>query len=587
MSGRIAQASIDEVRERADIVEIVRMRVDLRKAGIEWKGRCPFHEERTGSFWVNPIKKTYYCFGCSARGDLITFVRETQTLTFTEAIEWLADRVGVELVYEAVDPAQAQAAERVKRLRELLGVTAEFYARQLEQSPDAERARSYLAERGFTAETLARFRIGYAPDAWDQVVSGALKRGFSQDELTAAGLAQPGKRGPIDRFRGRLIFPLCDRIGNVIAFGARRLPPDEEGPKYLNSPEGPLWRKGAILYGLHLAKTPIAKLDRAIVVEGYTDVIALVQAGHENVVASMGTALTSDQLRELRQLSRNLVLCFDADNAGTEAALRGLELAREAGLDVRIAVLPAGTDPADLAHDRDAFEGVISAARTVPAFRIELLLARADTETGEGRSRAYELARELFASLQPTPERDELIQHVAGRLRLSPQLEAVLYAGGSARRRAPAGAAPALPPPQDRAEVDELIVLALAAGAGPRGLELLDGLGLDAFTFAETRAGFGLVRAQLAGEPLTDEQDAIRERLEPELHALGSRHAADGALVEVATRVRVRSFRLRIEALKQKVASADVTAEELAELIRLQALARSTGGLWGPRTSGT
>ena len=280
------------------------------------------------------------------------------------------------------------------------------------------------------------------------------------------------------------------------------------------------------------------------------------------------------------------MLCFDADNAGTEAALRGLELAREAGLDVRIAVLPEGADPADLAHDRDAFEGVIAAARTVPSFRIELLLARADTTTGEGRSRAYELARELFASLEPTPERDELIQHVAGRLRLSQQLENTLYAGGAARRRAPAGAAPAPAHFEDRAELDERMVLALAVGSGARGLELLDGLGAEAFTFAETRAGFGLVRAQLAGEPLTSEQDAIRARLEPELHALGSRHAADGALGEVATRVQVRSLRLRIEALKQKVASADVSPEELDELIRLQALARSTGGLWGPRTSG-
>ena len=279
MTGRIAQTSIDEVVERADLLELASARTDLKRSGAgEFSGRCPFHDERTASFWVNPLKKTYYCFGCQRKGGVIQFVMETQSLGFVDAIETLAERYSVELVRERSDPADDARRARAARLHELLELAATFYRRYLLESPAAAGARAYVEGRGISQEVAERFGIGYAPAEWERVATAAQSRGFSEDELVAAGLARRAQRGRqslIDLFRGRLMFPLCDLRGRVVALAGRRLPPDEDGPKYVNSPEGPIWRKGDVLYGLHLAKGAIARANRAIVVEGYTDVIML------------------------------------------------------------------------------------------------------------------------------------------------------------------------------------------------------------------------------------------------------------------------------------------------------------------------
>ena len=336
---RIKDASVDEVKAAADMVSVVSARSPLRKAGARYVGRCPFHEERTPSFSVNAVDKLYYCFGCGAKGDLITFVRETEQLDFAGAIEWLADRFNVQIEYEETSPEQDARRRRRERLLEVLEAAASFYERYLWDSQAGSLARDYLAGRGLGEEVCRQYRLGLAPGG-STLTRKALERGFTRDELLAAGL---GNRRGNDYFFGRLLFPLADARGRVLGFQARKLREDDPlKAKYVNSPEGELFRKGDLLYGLDRARAAIAKQERAVVVEGNTDVLALSQAGIEPVVASMGTALTERQLKELSRLTNRVWLCFDGDAAGETATLRGMELAAAQGLDVRVVALPAG-----------------------------------------------------------------------------------------------------------------------------------------------------------------------------------------------------------------------------------------------------
>ena len=295
----------------------------------------------------------------ASRAALFDFVAEDREPPFPEAVEWLADRYGVEVEREDLSPADRDRLDRAKRVDGLLDDVTSFYERYLERAEEAQAARDYLAERGVSAESIARFRLGFAPSDWDRVARAAQQKGYPPELLLDAGVSSQGRRGPIDRFRGRITFPLCDARGRVRGFGARVMP-GGEGPKYLNSPESEIFKKSRILYGLHLARPAIAKRHRAIVVEGYTDVIALHAAGFEEAVAAMGTSLTEDGVRELRRLADAVVLCFDADAAGQEAALRGMAIAERSGLRVRIVALPAGEDPADiLARGPEAFEAAL------------------------------------------------------------------------------------------------------------------------------------------------------------------------------------------------------------------------------------
>src|ERR687888_1777640 len=313
---RIKDASVEEVKEAADIVAVVSARTQLRKAGARYLGRCPFHEERTPSFSVNATDKLYYCFGCGAKGDLITFVRESEQLDFAGAVEWLADRFNVRLEYEQVSPQQDERRRRRGRLFSLLDAAASFYERYLWESQAGSAARDYLAGRGLGEDICREYRLGLALGG-TTLTRKAVEKGFTRDELRAAGLINA--RGN-DYFNGRLLFPLSDARGRVLGFQARKLRDDDPlRAKYVNSPEGELFRKGDLLYGLDRARGAIAKQERAIVVEGNTDVLALRQAGIEPVVAAMGTALTQRQLQELGRLTKRIWLCFDGDAAGEAA----------------------------------------------------------------------------------------------------------------------------------------------------------------------------------------------------------------------------------------------------------------------------
>jgi DNA primase len=411
----IKDASVEEVKAAADILAVVGGRTQLRKAGPRYVARCPFHEERTPSFSVNAVEKFYYCFGCGAKGDVITFVRETEQLDFAGAVEWLADRFNVQIEYEETSPEQDARRKRRERLFDVLDAAATFYERYLWDSQAGSLARDYLAGRGLKEEVCREYRLGLALGG-TTLSRKAAERGFTREELAAAGLVN--RRGN-DYFSGRLLFPLADARGRVLGFQARKLREDDPlRAKYVNSPEGELFRKGDLLYGLDRARAAIAKQERAVVVEGNTDVLALRQAGIEPVVASMGTALTERQLKELARLSNRLWLCFDGDAAGEAATLRGMELAAAQGLDVHVVALPPGFDPADLA---EGFEQRLGAAESYLLYR-----TRIEIERAADRQEAFVRVREVLARFEDSPQRHEAIRFAADKLDLPKETQAGL-----------------------------------------------------------------------------------------------------------------------------------------------------------------
>jgi DNA primase len=411
--------SKERVKDAADILEIVSAYTDLQQRGQDFWGNCPFHDERTPSFKVNPRDKLYYCFGCEASGDVFRFVEEKEGLTFPETVESLAERYGVEVERENEDP-QAEARRRRKaRLWELLERTAKFYERYLWEAPKAEKARAYLAGRGLSEDVLRRFGVGMAPSAWDQVLTGSQRAGFKVDELLAAGLIQKGRQGGhYDRFRSRITFPIRDQRGRVLGFGARALSADSK-PKYLNSPEGELYRKSHTLYGIDRARGPIAKARRAIVVEGYTDVLALHQAGVEEAVAIMGTAITPEQITMLAGLTEAVVLALDADRAGADAMIRAQKVAGGKSLELRVAAMPEGEDPADMLQggSADRVMKLVDEAIDLPSFRVDVALGRGDLGSLTGRERVLEEVGPVLKTMgETTLGFQELIRKVADRL---------------------------------------------------------------------------------------------------------------------------------------------------------------------------
>ena len=418
----IKRTSVEQAVDTANIVEIVEARTPLRRVGARYVGRCPFHEERTPSFSVNAERKLYHCFGCGAGGDLLKFVQETEGLDFVGSVEWLADRYRVELEYEEASPQAERARSRRDRLFGLLDAAARFYERHLWNTDAGERARGYLVERGLGEEVCREFRLGLSPGDVT-LPAKAKRRGYTDEELAAAGLVN--RRGR-DYFGHRLIFPLADTRGRVVGFGARRLEWVEDSrAKYVNSPEGDVFQKTSIVYGLDLARPVIAKSENAIIVEGYTDVLALRQAGMPEVVASMGTSLTEQQLRELGRLAKRVFLCFDSDAAGEAATLRGMELAVRQGLDVRVVALPPGLDPADAADD---FAGRLEGAEGYLLYRVRLELERASS-----RQEAFENVREILSRAEDSPDRVEAVRLAVDHLDLPPETQSG-FAPGRHRR---------------------------------------------------------------------------------------------------------------------------------------------------------
>jgi DNA primase len=421
----ISGESLERVKQTVDIVEVISAHTDLRRQGTRWVGLCPFHEERTPSFSVDAQEKLYHCFGCGVGGDTIKFIEEKEGLGFAEAVELLADRYGVELEREREDPRAEAKRQQRRRLGDLLDRTAGFYAAYLWDSDEARKAREYLGERGLGEEVLRAFAVGYAPSAWDKVLLRGQRAGFKVEELRGVGLVQRGRGGgEYDRFRSRIMFPIRDRRGRTLGFGGRAMRSDQ-GAKYVNTAETDFFHKSRMLYGIDLAKGAIAKEGRAVVVEGYTDVLALHQAGIEEAVGVMGTAITDEQVASLSGMVDEVILALDADSAGQEAMLRAQRVAAGRKMQLRVAAMPAGEDPAEMmAADGGAerFRALLREAVEITAFQVGLVLERTDVSSPAERDRALGEVAPILASLGESASRDDLVRRVAERLDLEPAM---------------------------------------------------------------------------------------------------------------------------------------------------------------------
>ncbi len=431
--------SKDRVRDAVDFLEVVSARTDLRRAGpSRYEGLCPFHEERTPSFGIDPAQKVYHCFGCQASGDVFTFVQETEGVDFKGALELLAERYNVELQREEEDPREAERRKRRERLLELLGRTTAYYERYLWESEEAAAARDYLQGRGLREEILREFRVGYAPSAWDRVLLASRRGGFSEKELYDTGLAQRSKQNgrPYDRFRSRIMFPLADTRGRVLGFGARAMR-DEQKPKYLNTSDNDVYHKGLHLYGADLARPHATRAGEVILCEGYTDVIALHQAGMRNAVGLMGTALTAEQVGELARMAQTVLLALDADSAGQDAMLRASALAAKRKLELRVVSLPAGADPADLIQRQgpEAIGELVANRCRSCASASSACWRPATSAARRAGIASWKSLRPVFATLPPSAMRLELTRLVSGRLELPESLAEQLLAGPAAAER--------------------------------------------------------------------------------------------------------------------------------------------------------
>jgi DNA primase len=533
---RIKDSSVEAIRQGADFVAVVEERTPLRKAGARLVGLCPFHDERTPSFSVNAVDKLYYCHGCGAGGDMIKFVRETQGLDFVEAIEWLGNRFHIQPEYEESAPGEDAKRRRRDRMYAVLEQAASFYERHLWDSQAGSLARDYLAGRALNEEVCRDFRLGLSLGG-NALTRKAVEKGFTPDELRAAGLT---RQSGSDFFQRRLMFPLTDARGRVVGFQARRLHEDDGIPaKYVNTPESELFHKGSVVYGFDKAKASIAKQNRACVVEGNTDVIALRQAGFEPVVACMGTALTENQLREVGRLTKRLWLAFDGDAAGESAALRGMDLAVAQGFDVRVVALTPGIDPAD---DPTGFESKLATAAPYVVYR-----TRVEIDRAEDRTAAHQVVKTFLDGLPDSPAKQDAWRYANDRLGMTVQLRA---AGGGT---ASAGAAPSsrLVQAADRRERDALAGVV----AHPNLKPLLSELTPEHFHDPTNRA----VRDYLVeGTPL--DADGISRLAE-----LDARAEAEGIDEETGQEL---LWRLRERELRNELQHADpARTKQLQELL--------------------
>ncbi len=454
-------SAVDEIRQRLDIVDVIGTYVPLKKAGANYKGLCPFHSEKTPSFIVFPESQRWHCFGaCATGGDLFSFVMRRENMDFAEALRLLAARAGVEL--GPVSEATRRQRDALDRLREINAMAADFYQHILLTTPEGAPGRDYLARRGVSEQSVSAFQLGYAPDDWHRLEHHLRSKGVSEQEAIEAGLLSTNEAGNIfDRFRGRVLFPIRDAQGRVIGFGGRVL--DDSEPKYLNSPQTPLFDKGSVLYGIDLARPSIRETGTAIIVEGYMDVILPHQCGVTNVVACMGTALSEAHIDLLKRITRTLILALDPDEAGIRAAEKGAQTAQEAlgrqvvpvpgarGLiryeerleaEIRILMLPDGLDPDELIlQDRQRWDRLVAGALPIAEFHFQLAMREIDASTGKGKARAAERLLPIIAAMDNPVERAHYLQRLARWIRMDerellPQLDRMRSAAGSASRRA-------------------------------------------------------------------------------------------------------------------------------------------------------
>jgi DNA primase len=521
---RYTDDSRERVRDAVDFVELVGARTELKPAGPRrMTGLCPFHDERTPSFGIDPVEKLYHCFGCGAGGDVFKFAMETEGLDFAGALEALAERAGIELEREAEDPRDAERRARRERLLALLERTAAYYVRVLWESPDAAPAREYLAGRGLEEDVLREFRVGFSPRAWDRVISASQRAGYSEAELLAAGLASRRREGPglLDRFRGRIMFPLADPKGHVLGFGARALAPDDQ-PKYLNTSESDLFHKGTMVYGADLARAAAARAGRLVLVEGYTDVIALRQAGIPEVVCSMGTALTERQLDALKRLTPKVLLCQDPDAAGQAAVAKGKDAIRVfneghhlRGFDLRVVRLPAGRDPADVVQGEgaEAMRALLETSVPVARFEVERALDAGALDTPERREEALRAVAPIVGRLEPGPLQYDLIQLIANRLQMPEAMTSEALRRAPRANGRPDGATP-LPvvTSVDRREESERAFLARCLAIKQSGRQALEQMDIDAsFSTELTRRAARYLAGHLEhpGEGLPPDAEAL------------------------------------------------------------------------------
>jgi DNA primase len=605
--GRILDDDIASIRERVPLQDVVGDQVALRNAGGgRLKGLCPFHDEKTPSFTVNTSLGYYKCFGCGVSGDVFTFVMETEHLDFSDAAEMLARKAGIELRRQEGGSAPGQHTGQRRRLLDAHVAAAEFFTAQL-ASPEAEIGRTFLTERGFEAGTWPRFGVGYAPNGWDITLKHLRSKGFTDAELLASGIASQGQRGPIDRFRGRLVWPIRDNKGDVIGFGARRLHDDDQGPKYLNSPETALYKKNQVLYGVDIAKQDIAKHLKAVVVEGYTDVMACHLAGETTAVATCGTAFGEEHIQVLRRLLMDqdelrgrVIYTFDGDAAGRAAALKAFTGEQKFVTQTFVAIQPDGLDPCELRQQRGDLAVRDLVANYIPLveFVIRSTLEGYDLNGPEGRVRALASAAPMVSAIKDWSLRGEYARRLSGWLGMDESEVLARVRGGQSdappmQREAPRRRTEApqqRPDPRDprlivEREVAKLVVQRPAL-AGP----VFDGLGVECFTSpayaaigaAVAKAG-GAARA--AGGPgwvaaVADvaETDAVRD-LVTELAVESMQSVDDGdpryarallsRLQEMALTRRIQELKSRLQRLNP-VESAEDYNRLFGELIVLE-----------------
>lgn len=586
---RYTDESKERVRNAVDMVDLVGSRVELRRSGgTSFSGLCPFHDERSPSFSVDSAKKVFHCFGCQEGGDAFTFVQKLDGLDFVGSLEFLADRYKVPLEVAEEDPQAAAKRQRRERLLELLERAATYYVRMLWESEEAVGARDYLRDRGLDEGTLREFRVGYAPSAWDTLLLVARRAGFGDREIHAAGLSQRNQQNgrTYDRFRRRIMFPLADRRGRVLGFGARAMG-DDQKPKYLNTSENELFHKGNQLFGADVARAAAAKAGQTIVCEGYTDVIALHQAGMRNAVGIMGTAMTEQQVEALAGLAPAVLLALDADSAGQEAMLRAARVAAGRKLELRVVPLPVGSDPADLVLQQGAEAVVALMGASVPLvrFQVQRALDTADLGDAEGKDHVIDALRPVFAGLAPSVMRQELLGMVASRLDLPDALVGELLAKPQVAR-APAPAAsdpgptpvPAPPRPQGNgapravspSERIERTFLALCIALPRPGQEALDRVTPEHFSSP--------VLARAA--------EHLRTHLEAPSEGLGEDEAElAGLMTELAVRaargnpkqetLRVEELQLELARVDRRMVQARAGGEGVSELAQERATVKA------------
>lgn len=571
----ISKSSIDAVLDSCDMLEIVAPYTTLKKSGSNYMGKCPFHQEKTPSFSVDPAQKVYHCFGCGEGGNVFTFIEKKEGLGFTDAVKFLADKYGVSLQYDESGPEQEKKRRYRERLYALLDQAAAYYTRYLWESEAAATARGYLDRRGFKEEVIRQYRLGFSPAGGSSLAKAALEKGYTSVELIKAGLASERGSKITDRFHGRLMFPFTDHRGRVLGFGARVL--DDSRPKYVNSPDNEVYHKGNLVFGLANARQAATREDRVFVVEGYTDVLALNQAGLKNAVASMGTALTASQIKEISRFSKNVFLAFDADAAGQRAMLRALELSRELSVNIKVVEIPLGNDPADMVLSPGGasdFLKFADRALTLLEYHVRTTLNASDLESAEGRHRAESVAvGQVLAYAANAEERNEQLRIIADRFGLSDRDMAYLVESALSRELGENGDKMQRRV-LSREETAEKTFLSLCLARPDEARKYLRELTEDHFTDNVRRSVFLMVREKLengqSGEKnsrFANPDDNRTQSILPELIIRAETdNSAPGALPELYFRLCEAEISRRIKKLKERMSGEDDTSEELYRL---------------------